>query len=232
MKKLSLSVIVPFFNEEKYLKASVDRLIAVDIFKEIILVDDNSFDNSYNIANSIGIKKENIKVLKNKSGKGKGSAVEYAKKELTSTHMIIHDADLEYFPSDIVEMFNLAKDNPDVLILGSRFYGNKSRENIYIRTDLANRFLSLFFSIVNLYKVSDIASCYKMMPSKFFKENKFSQKGFAYDIEILSKYLKYNKFIIEHPINYEGRSYSDGKKIKTSDGFSYLFNTLRYRFFS
>ena len=126
----------------------------------------------------------------------------------------------------------MPKDNPDVLILGSRFYGNKSRENIYIRTDFANRFLSLFFSIVNFYKISDIATCYKMMPSKFFKETKFKEKGFAYDIEILTKYLKYNKFIIEYPIKYQGRSYSDGKKIKTSDGFSYLFNTLRYKLFS
>ena len=232
MKNLTLSVIVPFFNEKKYLKSSVERLISVSIFKEIILVDDNSTDNSYSIAENLAHNVDNIQVFKNKVGKGKGAAVEYAKNHLTSTHMIIHDADLEYFPSDIVEMFDLAKNNPEVLILGTRYNGNKSRKNIYVRTELANRFLSFFFSLINLYKISDIASCYKMMPTEFFKENKFSEKGFAYDIEILTKYLKHNKLIIEHPIKYEGRSYSDGKKIKTSDGFSYLYNTLRYRFFS
>ena len=72
--------------------------------------------------------------------------------------------------------------------------------------------MSIFFSIVNMYKVTDVASCYKMMTSTFFKKIDIKENGFSVEIEILSKYLKFNKSIIEVPIQYEGRSYSEGKK--------------------
>ena len=126
-------------------------------------------------------------------------------------------------------MFQKSILTPKSLILGSRFIGTKERKNVYLRTILANRVMSLFFSVVNFYKVSDVATCYKLMPSEFFKKVALKEKGFSIEIEILSKFLKYNRSIIEVPMGYHGRSYSDGKKIKTSDGFKYLFNTLRYR---
>jgi hypothetical protein len=114
--------------------------------------------------------------------------------------------------------------------LGSRFIGNKIRENGYIRTYIANKTMSTFFSIVNMYTVTDIATCYKLMPSDFIKNIKIKEKGFSIEIELLSKFLKYNKSVVEVPISYSGRSYEEGKKIKTSDGFLYLFNTLKYKF--
>ena len=89
--------------------------------------------------------------------------------------------------------------------------------------------MSLFFSIINFYSVSDVATCYKLMPSEFFKNTNFKEKGFSIEIEILSKFIKFNKSIIEVPINYIGRSYDEGKKIKTKDGFKYLFSTVKYR---
>ena len=144
--------------------------------------------------------------------------------------MVIHDADLEYFPEDIIEMFEESKDYPNSMILGSRFIGEKERKNVYTRTTLANKIMSLFFSIVNFYYISDIATCYKLMPVDFYKKTTLKENGFSIEIEILSKFLKYNRSIKEVPIKYEGRSYEEGKKIKTSDGFKYLFNTLKYRF--
>ena len=92
--------------------------------------------------------------------------------------------------------------------------------------------MSLFFSFLNLYKVSDIATCYKLFPNKFFQSIDLNEKGFSIEIEILSKFLKFNRSIIEVPIKYEGRSYSEGKKIKTKDGILYLLNTIKYRLFS
>ena len=143
---------------------------------------------------------------------------------------MIHDADLEYFPDDIQEMFISSKKNPNSLILGSRFIGNKVRKNVYFRTNLANRVMSLFFSIINFYYITDVATCYKLMPSSFFKEVTLREKGFSIEVELLSKFLKMNRSILEIPIKYEGRTYTEGKKIRTSDGFKYLFNTLKYKF--
>ena len=228
----NLTVIVPFYNEENYLQKSIDRLIDSDIFDKIILVDDCSTDNSANIANKNVLEINKMIFLKSSSNKGKGSALNLAKNIVETSHVIIHDADLEYFPDDIVEMFNRVEENQDSLILGSRFIGNKKRSTIYSRTLLANKVMSSFFSLINGYKVSDVATCYKLMPSSFFKEMDIKEKGFSIEIEILSKFLKYNKYIKEVPIKYEGRSYNQGKKIKTSDGFKYLFNIIKYRIFN
>ena len=225
----SLSVVVPIYNEEQFLEKSVERLIENDIYHNILLIDNNSSDNSYEVAKKLQNKYKKISIYKTESIAGKGVVISFAKKLIETSHIIVHDADLEYFPSDIVEMFDLAKKNPNSLILGSRFIGTKERKNIYKRTYFANKMMSLFFSIINFYPVSDVATCYKLMPSEFFKNTNFKEKGFSIEIEILSKFIKFNKSIIEVPINYIGRSYDEGKKIKTKDGFKYLFSTVKYR---
>ena len=227
---INLSVIVPFFNEEQLLQESVNRLLSNNIFNTIYLVDNNSTDSSFEIARRLEKANKNIKLFKTNSEKGKGVALSFSREIIDTSHLIIHDADLEYFPDDIVEMFESAKQNRKSLILGSRFIGGKKRENIYTRTYFANKFISFFFSLINFYKVSDVATCYKLMPSVFFKNLDFKEKGFSIEIEMLAKFLKFNRSIIEVPIKYEGRSYSEGKKIKAIDGFKYLFATVKYRF--
>ena len=226
----NLAVIIPFFNEENYLKASIERVLKLNIFHQILIVDDCSTDNSTKIALDLSSSNEEITYLQTSMNGGKGNALIAARDALITTHVVIHDADLEYFPEDIIDMYKNISENEDTLILGSRFIGNKERKNIYRRTLFANKAMSLFFSLVNGYKVTDVATCYKLMPTVFFKKIDIKEKGFSVEIEILSKFLKYNKSIKEIPIRYEGRSYAEGKKIKTSDGFRYLINTIKYRF--
>ena len=228
----NLAVIIPFYNEKEFLEISVKRVTDLHIFDQIILTDDCSTDGSSEIALQLIKNNPRIEYVKGEKNSGKGDALNNAKNLIKTSHVVIHDADLEYFPDDIIEMFSLAKKNPDALILGSRFIGNKVRKNVYFRTNVANRVMSFFFSIVNFYFITDVATCYKLMPSSFFKEVSLKEKGFSIEVELLSKFLKINKSIIEVPIKYEGRSYTEGKKIKTSDGFKYLFNTLKYRFLS
>ena len=228
----SLTVIVPFYNEERFLETSINRLIKTKIADEIFLVDDCSNDGSPKIAKNFASQNKKINYLRLDRNQGKGAALSSVNHLVNTSHVAIHDGDLEYDPLDLKEMFNHTFKNPDSLILGSRFIGNKNRKNRYSRTFYANKLLSLFFSIVFLKKISDIATCYKILPNKIFKDLSLKEKGFSIEIELLSKYLKFNSSIIEHPISYEGRTYEDGKKIKTSDGFLYLFNTIKYRIIS
>ena len=222
----TLTAIVPFYNEERYLKESVENLLQVKEIQEIILIDDCSTDNSSDIANNLVKGNKKLKFFTKQTNGGKGSCLKHVSKEVSTTHVIIHDADLEYFPQDIIEMFEKTLVYKDSLILGSRFIGSKERKNIYKRTYYANKFMSLFFSLINFYKITDVATCYKLMPSSFFKEVTLKEEGFSIEIEILSKYLKKNRSIVEVPICYSGRSYTQGKKIRTSDGLKYLFNTI------
>ena len=143
--KYSLTVIVPFFNEQKTLKNSVLNLIREEVASEIILVDDFSSDSSYQIAKDLSKKYSIIKLLKKPENEGKGSAVIYAKEWVKSTHVIVHDADLEYSPSDIASLFNISKKYPDALILGSRTQGVKSRKKIYKSLVIINKFFAIFF---------------------------------------------------------------------------------------
>tara|TARA_B100000035_G_scaffold260666_1_gene231598 strand:- start:1370 stop:2059 length:690 start_codon:yes stop_codon:yes gene_type:complete len=227
----NLGVIVPFYNEKNTLSESIDRLLAENIFSQIILSDDNSNDGSEKIAQQYEETNKNIKYIKSSTNKGKGNALNNAKNHITTKFVVIHDADLEYFPEDIVEMFEAAKLNPESLIIGSRFIGNKKRINIYRRTYIANKLMSLFFSYVHFCKISDIATCYKMMLTDIFKEIELYENGFSIEIEIVSKFLRKYKSIIEIPIRYEGRSYEEGKKIKPKDGMMYLINTIKYKIY-
>ena len=227
---MNLTVLVPFFNEENTLRDSVMRVINELPESKIILIDDKSIDDSLNIAKELGKEFQNIKILENPTNLGKGAALKLSKDYIDTSHVIIHDADLEYFPKDIKNLFKKALDFPEDMILGSRFIGNKERKNLYRRTLIANKVMSKFFSLVYGVNISDIATCYKLMPVEYFKNIELLENGFSIEIEIVAKFVKGNKKVHELPISYIGRSYEEGKKIKVTDGFKYIFNTLRYRF--
>lgn len=231
-KKYNLSAIVPFYNEEKFLEASVLRLLETNIFEKIILVNDNSTDKSTEIAEMLCQKYEIINLINLKKQNGKGNAIKVALDNIQTTHLIVHDADLEYFPHDIPDMFDIAKTNPSSLILGSRTIGEKVRNNRYKITYFGNKILTYFFSIINYYKVSDIASCYWLIETDILKKLEIKEKGFAIEVEVLSKFLKTDRKIIEVPISYDGRLFSEGKKIKLKDGIKIFIKIIKYSKFT
>jgi len=225
----TLTVLVPFYNEENTILKSIEKLDSLTFINEVILLNDGSTDDSLDLVNKFIKNKRKYKILSYKENKGKGAVLNESREHIISDYVVIHDADLEYSPKDLIEMFKFVDGSN--LVLGSRFIGNKQRSNTYLRTYIANKTISLFFSLINLKRITDVATCYKLMPTSFFKQNNFKEKGFSIEIEIISKFLKNNKNIVEVPISYNARSYEEGKKIKTKDGFFYIFNTLRYKFF-
>ncbi len=227
MKK-EISVIVPFYNEEKFIEQSVTRLINTNLFKKIILVNDKSSDTSGQIAEKICEKFDFIQLINLDNQKGKGNAIRLGLEYVETSHLIVHDADLEYFPSDIPEMFEVAKSNPACLVIGSRTIGKKNRNNKYKITYYGNKILTYLFSLINFYTVSDIASCYWLIETEVLKNLDIKEKGFAIEVEVLSKFLLEGKKIYEVPINYDGRLYSEGKKIKLKDGIFIFIKIIKY----
>lgn len=224
----SLTVIVPFYNEESTLEKSVQNLIEENVASCIILVDDFSSDNSYYIAENLVKQNPEIILLKKEKNEGKGSAVYFAKPYVLTSHVIVHDADLEYSPSDISKLFEISKINPSSLLIGTRTIKGVSRKKIYKTLVFINKMLTYLFNILNFSRVSDIATCYMLMPSKFFINNIGEEKKFCIEVEILSKFIKTKNPIIEIPIQYNGRKYSEGKKIKFIDGISILIKIFQY----
>ena len=223
-----LTVIVPFYNEQKFLKASVGRLLKIKTHCEIILVDDASTDNSNFIAEQLVLNNKNVQLFTLNQNYGKGEAIKHALNYVTTKYVVVHDADMEYNPIDLDTMFNTILNSPNSLILGSRTIGNIDRVKLYKIPYFGNKILTILFSILNNYKLSDIASCYWMLQTEDLKKLNIQEKGFCIEVEVLSKFLSINKEIIEIPINYQGRTYEDGKKIKFKDGVLIFIKILKY----
>ena len=227
----NLSVIIPVYNEENTLQESYNRLNEIDdIVAQIIIVDDCSSDSSLKIINDIKKQNSKVTVLKNPKNLGKGAALMNAQDYITTDFVVIHDADLEYFPKDLKKMYELIKKNNVDLVIGSRFI-KSNKEMVYFRTYYANKFLSKVFSLIYRQNVTDVATCYKMMNSNYFKNIQLQEKGFSIEVELLAKYFNKNNKFLEASIDYSGRTYKEGKKIKISDGFKYLWTMIKYKRF-
>ena len=225
-----LSVIIPFFNEEKTLSSALDDVLTNLNPYEIILVNDGSTDSSLQIAKQYEIEYKNIVVLNSHQNQGKGAAIRNGIEKCSGKIISIFDADLEYSSIDLEYVSqNLIKFDLD-FASGSRFLGHKVRKNIYYRTYIANKLLSFLFSAVYLVNVSDIATCIKVFKKDFLNHTNFVSDGFEIEVEMFAKAFKKSKKFLEFPISYEARSYKQGKKIKTIDGVKYIFAIFKYRF--
>ena len=224
------TVIMPFFNEENTLEIAVTNLVNEDFASEIILVNDGSNDKSYEIATSLQNKHEFIKLIESKENKGKGHALKLGINVASKKYIGVLDADLEYSPNDLKNLFQEIDINNLDIVCGSRFIGDFKRDNIYVRTYLANKFLSMFFSIIHREKVTDIATCLKVFRKTLFDSIDLKANGFSIEVEILAKTLSKSDNFKEFPISYTARSYEEGKKIKLIDGFRYIYSIIRYSF--
>lgn len=211
--QFSLTGIVPYFNEQLTLKESVEKLNTVSILEKIILVDDSSTDKSKKIGRDLASSHDNIQYSRTPTNLGKGGAILHGLKGITTTHVIVHDADLEYNPNDIYEMFEKLNDY-NYMVIGSRYLINKNLYNLNMSfaLDKIERLSTFFFNKFFNTALTDIGSCYKLMPCDFLKNNNFYEKGFFIELEFLTKFINSGGVIIEVPINYSGRKASEGKK--------------------
>lgn len=223
------TVIMPFFNEENTLEMAVTNLVNEDFASEIILVNDGSNDKSYEIASRLQNKHEFVKLIESKENKGKGHALKLGINVASKKYIGVLDADLEYSPNDLKNLFKEIDINNLDIVCGSRFIGDFKRDNIYVRTYLANKFLSMFFSIIHREKVTDIATCLKVFRKTLFDSIDLKANGFSIEVEILAKTLSKSDYFKEFPISYTARSYEEGKKIKLIDGFRYIYSILKFK---
>lgn len=224
MKKnqLSLSIIVPVYNEENSLLTILSKLN--DLKKlckiEIIVVNDGSKDNSKTIIeNNSKLYDKSIHLSKNN---GKGKAVIEGLKVSGSEYILVQDADLEYDPNDIVQFIDQLDQHHFDVILGSRFIGTK-RTVLNFWHMVGNKFITFLFNILNNTTFSDIYCCYCLFRRKNVKINKLKCEGWGQQAEILTFAINKKSKIFEIGISYHGRTYEEGKKIKYYDVFSVIF---------
>ena len=175
------------------------------------------------------------KIIFHQKNLGKGAAIKSAQKYIIGKYTIIQDADLEYDPSDYLSLINEAEKNEFQAVYGSRVLNKNMNTNIknfshQIRV-WGNIFLTFLSNKINNQKLTDAHTCYKLFDSALFKSIHLKENDFSFCPEITTKLSNRNITIKEVPINYKGRTYDDGKKIKSSDGLKAIFVLLKYKFF-
>jgi glycosyltransferase involved in cell wall biosynthesis len=228
-----LSILVPVYNEETTIKEILRKVTSLPIKSyEVLVVDDDSKDSSRAIIEEFNQKfsKSNVKlkILSHDKNRGKGAGIKTGLQQAKGKYFIIQDADLEYDPADIPALLHSAIEGDRPVVYGSRFLGKLQgmpKANYY-----GNRLYN--FLLRRLYKTSitDMHTCYKLVNTKLMLDLKMSSEGFDYATELVSKLLRRGVTIYEVPINFNGRSKKEGKKIGIEDGIDCAYMIFRYRF--
>jgi glycosyltransferase involved in cell wall biosynthesis len=224
---MKLSVIVPVYNEQNTIKTVLTRLLRVKAVTEVIVVNDGSTDLTK--ARLARIKHRKLTVFHKKNG-GKGSAIRYGLGKVTGDYVLIQDADLEYDPDDIPALLvPILKKKTDI-VYGSRFLGPHS--NLLFWHRKGNDFLNFIVNILYNTTLSDMETCYKVMPTKLLRQLDIKSQKFDMEPEITCKLLLKGYNIFEVPISYVGRDFAQGKKITWRDGIDALKVILGLRFYA
>lgn len=226
---MSLSVIIPVYNEENTIEEIVQRVEAVGLAEEIIVVDDGSTDGTRNLLKRLEQEHPLIKLILHEKNQGKGAAVRTGIDQATCEYIIIQDADLEYDPRDYAEILKPMEEGVADVVYGSRFMGAPRRSTMFWHM-VANKLLTLMTNILYNSILSDMETGYKLFRRETIINIPLKAKRFDFEPEITAKLLKRKYRIFEVPITFNPREYSEGKKIGLKDAFEAVWTLLKYRF--
>ena len=226
---MKLSVVIPVYNERDTVRMIVDRVQAVQVDKEIIIVDDYSTDGTRDVLAQVEKDHSNVRVLLQDKNRGKGCALRTGFEKAQGDYVIVQDADLEYDPEDYHKLLQpLDKGNADV-VYGSRFISNQEHRVLYFWHSVGNQLLTLLSNMATDLNLSDMETCYKVFRRELIQALVLEEDRFGFEPEVTSKLAKARARIYEVGIAYHGRTYEEGKKIGMRDGFRALWCIIKYR---
>ena len=231
-KDFKLSVVIPVYNEKRWITEVLRRVRMVPIPKEIILVDDLSTDGTREMLQQFA--DDNTKILYKEINQGKGAALRDGFKLCTGNVIIIQDADLEYDPDDYPSLLQPIIENKADVVFGSRFIGEKHRV-LYFWHMVTNKILTVLSNMLTNLNLTDMETCYKVFRREIIQSISIEENRFGFEPEITAQIAKKKKpawRVFEVPVSYDGRTYEQGKKIGLKDGFNALYCIVRYKFFN
>lgn len=237
-RRTTLTVLVPVYNEQYLVRDSLLRLKVLaksPLLKwaQIVVVDDASRDASPAILRDFARSapkggKLRWEFHRHATNQGKGAAIRTALERAQGEVTVIHDADLEYHPEDILRMLVPFVDDHADAVFGSRFQPRDYRRVLHYKHELGNRFLTFLCNLSSDFNLTDMETCYKAVKTELLKSIPLESDDFRLEPELTLKLSKRHIRLYEVPINYSGRSYAEGKKINWRDGFRALGAIVKY----
>jgi len=228
---MRLSIIIPAYQEEKTIAEVLRRVLAVDtgiVDKEIIVCDDGSRDATAREIEEVAAAHPSIKLVRHPRNRGKGAAIRTALEHATGDYALIQDADLEYEVTDYPAILAEVEKGADV-VYGSRFQLRSRPEGMRLANYLANRILTIAANVLYGVDITDEATCFKVFRTDLLRSLELTCERFEFCPEVTAKIGKRKLKIVEVPIQYQARSFLDGKKVRWTDGFHAMWVLLRER---
>jgi dolichol-phosphate hexosyltransferase len=225
-----LSILMPVYNEEGTIERAIERAIGADVGTdsyELVVVDDGSTDGTRALLQGREWP-EQVRLVFAVENRGKGQAIRTALEEARGTYSVILDADLEYDPNDLAELLAPVRDGVADAAFGARAFKAHSAYSFWYV--VGNRFLSLSTNVIYNTWITDVYTCFKLMPTELMRSLDLRANGFTIEAEMTARLLRARARIYEVPIKYVARRREEGKKIRPSDGFRGLLTLLRCRF--
>jgi glycosyltransferase involved in cell wall biosynthesis len=210
---MRVSFLVPVFNEEATIGEVLDRIAALDLDAQIIVVDDGSTDRSAELA-----ERDGVKVIRQKH-RGKGAALRAAIPHIDGDIAVIQDADMEYDPAEVPGLIEPIQRGVADVVFGSRLVGGRPQRAYLFWHKVGNRFLSLLTGILFNTTLSDMETGYKAFRADVLRSLDLREDGFGIEPEITGEVCRRQLRVYELPISYFGRTFAEGKKITWRDGF-------------
>jgi glycosyltransferase involved in cell wall biosynthesis len=219
-----VTFLIPAYNEAATIGEVIERVAALPLDAQVIVIDDGSTDGTGDIAEAHG----GVQVIR-QPNRGKGAAIRAGIPHIEGEIVVIQDADMEYDPAEVPSLIDpIVRGLADV-VYGSRLAGGRPQRAYLFWHLMGNRFLSLVTGILYNTTLSDMETGYKAFKSEVLRSLDLRENDFAIEPEMTGKICKLNLRIYELPISYYGRTYAEGKKITWRDGFRALWVLVRVR---
>ena len=221
-----LSVVMPVYNERQTIGEIVRRVQAVELPKELIIVDDASTDGTREMLAQLE-RQEDVRVFYHSANRGKGAALRTGLAQALGDVVVVQDADLEYDPQEYVRLIRPIVEGTADVVYGSRFLGGRAEHQL-LRHRLANALLTRLSNFFTRLKLTDMETCHKVFRRSLLAGLELEQERFGIEPELTAKIARRGARVVEVPIGYRARSQAEGKKIKLRDAFNALYCIARY----
>ena len=230
---MRVSILVPVFQEEATVGELLSRVVACDVSsvgfeREILVCDDGSTDGTASAIRQIAQDVSEMRVFVHARNQGKGAAIRTMLEHATGEAVLVQDADLEYDANDALVLLQRFREGHDV-VYGSRFIESRRPAGMRVPNWVANRILTSTANLLYGHRLTDEATCLKLIRTSLLRKMRLQCRGFEFCPEVTAKLGRMGVEIVEVPVRYQARDAANGKKVRWQDGVVAMAVLLKHR---